>query len=94
MPVKRPEDKQKGKLKMSRILNIGERVELFPMDIHFHDISLAFYQKEKQKGTRYLIHSYSRIEGIDDRITFGPIIVLSNIIQFLPILVFSFIETL
>ena len=55
---------------MSRILDIGERVELVPMDMHFHDISLAFYQKEKRKGTRYLIHSYSRMEGIDDRITF------------------------
>ena len=55
---------------MSRILDIGERVELVPMDMHFHDISLAFYQKEKRKGTRYLIHSYSRMEGINDRITF------------------------
>lgn len=55
---------------MSRTLDIGERVELVPMDIHFHDISLAFYQKEKQTRTKYLIHSYSGIEGTDDRITF------------------------
>ena len=55
---------------MPRTLDIGRRIELVPMDTHFHDVSLGFYRQEGDKGPRYLIHSYSGMEGIDDRVAF------------------------
>lgn len=53
---------------MSMTLDLGKRVELVPMDPHFHDISLALYRQEHAGRPEYLVHSYSRREGAQQRL--------------------------
>lgn len=55
---------------MGRTQDFGSRIELVPMDLHFHEVSLGLYRQETDFGPEYLIHSYSSIEGIDERVTF------------------------
>ena len=55
---------------MGRTDDIGNRIELVPMDLHFHEVSLGLYRQESDSGPEYLIHSYSSIEGIDTRVAF------------------------
>ena len=50
--------------------DIGERIELLPMDPHFHDISIAFYRQESDAGIELTVHTYSRKEGAQERIAF------------------------
>ena len=47
---------------------IGKRMELVSMDPHFHDISIALYQQEQNGRLVFLVHSYSRKEGAEERI--------------------------
>jgi hypothetical protein len=54
---------------MGETIDIGRRIELVPMDPHFHDISIALYRQKKDEGPAYLVHTYSRIEGVEGRIT-------------------------
>ena len=54
---------------MGETVDIGRRIELVPMDPHFHDISIALYRQKKDDGPAYLVHTYSRIEGVDGRMT-------------------------
>lgn len=53
---------------MGRIVDIGRRIELVPMDPHFHDITIALYRQQRGERTAFLVHTYSRIEGADARI--------------------------
>ena len=55
---------------MARTLDLGKRVELLSMDPKFHDITLALYQQEHDGQARYLVHSYSSIDGAADRVKF------------------------
>lgn len=48
---------------------IGQRIELIPMDPHFHDISVGLYRQEGDTA-RYLVHSYSTKAGAGERIAF------------------------
>lgn len=48
--------------------NIGTRIELVPMDGHFHDITVALYRQAAADGPVFHVHSYSGIDGADDRI--------------------------
>ncbi len=50
--------------------DIGERIELLPMDQHFHDISIALYRQQSDAGIELTVHTYSRKEGADERIAF------------------------
>lgn len=50
---------------MSRVVDIGTRVELVPMDGHFHDITVALY---RQDGSAFLVHTYSTREGSEERV--------------------------
>ena len=50
--------------------DIGERIELLPMDPHFHDISIALYRQESDVGIELTVHTYSRKEGAQERIAF------------------------
>ena len=50
--------------------DIGERIELLPMDPHFHDISIALYRQERDVGVELTVHTYSRKEGAGERIAF------------------------
>lgn len=56
---------------MKRTGGIGRRIELVSMDPHFSDISIALYRQETDEGTAYLIHTYSAIEGVAERIEFA-----------------------
>ncbi len=53
---------------MARTLDIGSRIELVPMDLHFHDISIALYQQVHENGPEFLVHSYSGLSGAAQRI--------------------------
>jgi len=56
---------------MAHIAELGNRIELVSMDKHFHDISLGLYEQAAEDGTtEYLVHSYARIKGVDERVRF------------------------
>ena len=53
---------------MKRIVDIGRRIELVPIDPHFHDITLALYRQQREGKPVFLVHTYSRIEGAQERV--------------------------
>ena len=53
---------------MAIISNIGTRVELVPMDGHFHNISVALYRQADTDGAALLVHTYSARDGAGERI--------------------------
>ena len=55
---------------MPETMDIGSRIELIPMDPHFHDITIGLYYRELNDGPVFLVHTYSRIEGTEQRIGF------------------------
>lgn len=61
---------------MRRILDIGRRIELIPIDPHFHDITIGLYRQESVNATTgeetpvFLVHTYSHIAGADKRIEY------------------------
>lgn len=63
---------------MASIVDIGRRIELVPIDTHFKDITLGLYRDQQDDRTVFRIHTYSRIEGVQERI--------QNIIQSMQIL--------
>ena len=56
---------------MGQTVDIGKRIELVPMDPHFHDITIALYQQEEAGNPLFLAHTYSQIEGGQQRIHFA-----------------------
>ena len=54
---------------MGQTLNLGRRIELVPLDPHFGDISIALYRQQRDSGPVYLVHTYSRRPGAQDRIS-------------------------
>lgn len=50
--------------------DLGKRIELVPMDPHFHDITIALYQDSTDKGAALRVHTYSSIPGAEDRVAF------------------------
>ena len=55
---------------MKRTGDIGNRIELVPMDPHFHDISVGLYREELDGVSTYRVHTFSSIEGSSERIEF------------------------
>ncbi|MCZ6676452.1 MAG: hypothetical protein O7E52_04300 [Candidatus Poribacteria bacterium] len=55
---------------MRETVDIGRRIELVPMDPHFHDITIALYRQQRDEGPAFLVHTYSRIAGGRQRIDF------------------------
>ncbi len=59
---------------MRRIVDIGRRIELVPIDPHFHDITIGLYQQQSVNTTTgkemplFFVHTYSHIAGAADRI--------------------------
>lgn len=56
---------------MRRVVNIGRRIELVPMDPHFNDISIGLYCQNTNHGNNtpvFLVHTYSHISGAAERI--------------------------
>ena len=55
---------------MLRILDLGSRIELVPMDLHCEEISIALYRQEESGGPEFLVHTYSGREGASERVRF------------------------
>ena len=59
---------------MQRIVDIGRRIELIPIDPHFHDITIGLYRQHITDATTgndfpaFLVHTYSQITGATERI--------------------------
>ena len=56
---------------MGQTVDIGKRIELVPMDPHFHDITIALYQQGQDESPLFLVHTYSQMEGAQGRIQFA-----------------------
>ncbi len=55
---------------MSLTVDLGRRIELVSMDPHFCDITIGLYPQQGAAGPEFLVHSYSRKEGVPARIAF------------------------
>ncbi len=55
---------------MGLTVDLGRRIELVPMDPHFHDISIGLYRQDGGSGLELVVHSYSRREGARERLEF------------------------
>ena len=55
---------------MGQTGDIGRRIELVPLDPHFEDISIGLYRQQDDTGPVYQVYTYSRREGVEDRIAF------------------------
>lgn len=55
---------------MTTQTDIGTRIELVPMDGHFHDISVALYRQQAAGVPAFVVHSYSGLPGAGDRLRF------------------------
>ena len=59
---------------MRRVVDLGRRIELIPIDPHFHDITIGLYRQQTVDATTgkdasvFLVHTYSRIAGVAERI--------------------------
>lgn len=59
---------------MRRIIDIGRRIELIPIDPHFHDITIGLYHQQiadattKKNFPAFLVHTYSQIADATERI--------------------------
>lgn len=53
---------------MRRVVDIGRRIELVPIDLHFHDITLALYRQHRDGEPAFLVHTYSQVAGAQERI--------------------------
>ena len=59
---------------MRRVVDIGRRIELIPIDPHFHDITIGLYCQQTVDATTgkdfpaFLVHTYSQISGAAERI--------------------------
>lgn len=55
---------------MGQTIDIGRRIELVPLDPHFGDISIGLYRQYDDTVPVYRVFTYSRREGVEDRIAF------------------------
>jgi hypothetical protein len=55
---------------MGETIDLGRRIELVPMDPHFHNISIALYRQDDSDGPVFLVQSYSNREGARQRLEF------------------------
>ncbi len=53
---------------MRRVRDIGRRIELVSMDLHFHDITIALYRQEHNRKPIFRVHTYSNLDGATARI--------------------------
>jgi len=57
-----------GAVTMSITRDLGNRIELVPMDPQFHNITIALYRQDHEGRPEYRVHSYSRLEDAPERI--------------------------
>lgn len=67
---------------MGEIVDIGRRIELIPMDPHFHEISVGLYCQDGETP-KFIAHSYSRKPGASERMAFirDAMAVLGGMVQ-------------
>ena len=53
---------------MGETLDLGRRIEIVPMDVRFHDITVGLYRQLRNDEPTFVVHTYSRIEGAGQRI--------------------------
>ena len=56
---------------MRRVVDIGRRIELVPIDPHFNNITIGLYRQNANRANStpvFLVHTYSRISGAAERI--------------------------
>ena len=53
---------------MAQTLDLGSRIELVSMDLHFNEISIALYYPGSNDDPAYLVHTYSSLPGAAGRI--------------------------
>lgn len=59
---------------MRRVVDIGRRIELIPIDPNFHDITIGLYRQQIADATTganfpaFLVHTYSQMTGAPERI--------------------------
>ena len=68
---------------MGQTVDIGTRIELVPMDPHFHEITIGLYRQEYDGAPVYCVHTYSGRAGADQRIAFvsNAMVVLGGMAQ-------------
>lgn len=68
---------------MGQTVDIGTRIELVPMDPHFHEITIGLYRQEYDRAPVYRVHTYSGRAGADQRIAFvsNAMVVLGGMAQ-------------
>jgi hypothetical protein len=49
-------------------MDLGTRLELVPMDPHFHEITIALYGQDQQGRPCFRVHTYSPLEGARERL--------------------------
>jgi hypothetical protein len=53
------------------MLNLGRRVQLQTMDPHCSNITIGVYNQPDEQGrSRYVVHSYSKADGVEHRLAF------------------------
>ena len=57
---------------MAHIVDLGRRIELVPIDLHFQEITIALYHQQRDAGapSAFVVHSYSACAGTEARIDF------------------------
>ena len=55
---------------MGKTLDLGRRIELHSMDPYCHGVSVALYRTEVAGAPRFLVHTYSCVDGVRERVAF------------------------
>ena len=55
---------------MGKTLDLGRRIELHSMDKECHGISLGLYQRDHSGEPQFLVHTYSPMAGVSERVAF------------------------
>ena len=69
---------------MTRILDLGTRIELVSMYPHFHDISIALYERKLENGDfEFQVHSYAGKEGVNECLDYviSAMVILGGMIR-------------
>jgi hypothetical protein len=53
---------------MGATLDLGGRIELVSMDPNCSNITIALYEQSGAAGPEYVVHSYSRLSGVGERL--------------------------
>ena len=69
---------------MSRILDLGRRLELQPLDRHGAGISVALYERRDEAGPQFKVHTYSSRPGAAERISIKQLAFAAIVLTLVP----------